>query len=263
MRIQDRTFIISGGSSGLGLATAQDLYSQGAYIALLDMNTDAGEDAVTQLGKERARFFEVDVSDTDSIASAVEGAVKWVKDTGMELGGVISAAGVGNPGKIVDRNNEPLPISAIDFVLNINLRGTLDLVRQCVPHMTQVKPLGPDGERGVIVLVSSSAAFDGQPGQVAYAASKGAVASLTLPLARDLAQYGIRVVTIAPSLFESGMSAMMSDKVRKSLERVMEFPRRAGRGEEFAKLVRQGVENVMLNGVVVRLDGAMRMPSRL
>lgn len=151
----------------------------------------------------------------------------------------------------------------IDFVLNINLRGTIDLIRQCLPHMVNVKPLPPDGERGVIVMVASSAAFDGQPGQVAYSASKGAVASLTLPLARDLARYGIRAVTIAPSLFESAMTAQLSEKARKSLERVMEFPVRAGKPEEFASLVRQSIENGMLNGTVLRLDGAMRMPSKM
>ena len=154
-------------------------------------------------------------------------------------------------------------MKSIDFVLNINLRGTLDFVRQCVPLMTTTEPEGEDKERGVIILVSSSAAYDGQPGQVSYAASKGAVRSLTLPLARDLAQYGIRVVTIAPSLFESRMTAMMSDKVRNSLQRVMEFPKRAGRATEFAQLVRQGVENKMLNGVCIRIDGGMRMPSKM
>ena len=154
-------------------------------------------------------------------------------------------------------------MKSIDFVLNINLRGTLDFVRQCVPLMAATEPEGDDKERGVIILVSSSAAYDGQPGQVSYAASKGAVRSLTLPLARDLASYGIRVVTIAPSLFESRMTAMMTDKVRKSLERVMEFPKRAGKATEFAQLVRHGVENKMLNGVCIRIDGGMRMPSKM
>jgi 3-hydroxyacyl-CoA dehydrogenase/3-hydroxy-2-methylbutyryl-CoA dehydrogenase len=147
--------------------------------------------------------------------------------------------------------------------MSVNVRGSIDLVRQVVPHLAKSSAVGADGERGVIVLVSSSAAFDGQPGQVSYSASKGAIASLTLPLTRDLARYGIRVVTIAPSLFESRMTAMMSDKVRASLTRVMEFPKRAGRGEEFAQLVIQGIENVMLNGVVIRLDGGMRMPSKM
>ena len=154
-------------------------------------------------------------------------------------------------------------MSAVDFVLSINLRGTIDLIRQVVPYMTQAPGTGPDNERGVIIMVASSAAFDGQMGQVAYAASKGAVRSMTLPMARDLARFGIRVVTIAPSLFDSNMTALMSDKVRRSLERVMEFPKRAGRPDEFARLVKHVVENAMLNGEVVRLDGAMRMPSKL
>jgi 3-hydroxyacyl-CoA dehydrogenase / 3-hydroxy-2-methylbutyryl-CoA dehydrogenase len=148
-------------------------------------------------------------------------------------------------------------------VLNINIRGTLDLVRLSLPHIIEAPPLQPDGERGVLILVASSAAFDGQPGQVAYAASKGAIASLTLPLARDIARYGVRVVTIAPSLFESRMTSVLPEKARKSLERVMEFPVRAGKPEEFAALVRQGIENSMLNGTVIRLDGAMRMPSKM
>lgn len=147
--------------------------------------------------------------------------------------------------------------------MNINVRGSIDLIRQILPHMSAIEATQPDGERGVIVLVSSSAAFDGQPGQVAYSASKGAIASLTLPLTRDLAKYGIRVVTIAPSLFASGMTAVMSDKVRASLTRVMEFPLRPGKPEEFARIVREGLENSMLNGVVIRLDGGMRMPSKI
>lgn len=161
------------------------------------------------------------------------------------------------------RTGEAVSMDAIDFVLNINLRGTLDLVRQSLPYMIKTEPTQPDGERGVIILVSSSAAFDGQPGQVAYSASKGAVAAMTLPMARDLARYGIRVVTIAPSLFESAMTAKLGEKARKSLERVMEFPVRAGQPDEFASIVRQGIENVMLNGTVIRIDGAMRMPSKM
>jgi 3-hydroxyacyl-CoA dehydrogenase / 3-hydroxy-2-methylbutyryl-CoA dehydrogenase len=153
-------------------------------------------------------------------------------------------------------------MSTVDLVLNINLRGTIDLMRQVCEHLIKVKPID-DGERGVFICVASSAAFDGQPGQMAYSASKGAVAAMTLPIARDLAQYGIRVVTIAPSLFESAMTAQMSDKVKKSLERVMEWPVRAGRPDEFARSVKDSIENVMLNGTVIRLDGAMRMPSKM
>jgi len=147
--------------------------------------------------------------------------------------------------------------------MNVNVRGTIDLIRQVLPHMARTEPLDADGERGIVIMVASSAAFDGQPGQVAYSASKGAIASLTLPMTRDLARHGIRVVTIAPSLFDSRMTAMMSDKVRASLTRVMEFPLRPGKPHEFAQLVTQSIENIMLNGVVLRLDGGMRMPSKM
>lgn len=147
--------------------------------------------------------------------------------------------------------------------MNVNVRGTLDLVRQGVPHLIKNEPFTEEGERGVIILVSSSAAFDGQPGQVTYAASKGAIASVTLPLARDLSRYGIRVVTIAPSLFDSNMTKGLPAKARASLERVMEFPRRPGKPEEFSHLVQSSIENTMLNGTVIRLDGAMRMPSKM
>ncbi|PVH93765.1 NAD(P)-binding protein [Periconia macrospinosa] len=262
MKIADRTFIISGGASGLGLATARDLHAHGAYVSLLDLNGDAGAETVSTLGS-RAKFFEVDVSDTDAIAKAIEGTVAWIKETGKEIGGVVAGAGVGLPGMIIDKKNEPLALSSIDFVLNINLRGTLDLIRQALPYMTTNKPDGPDGERGVIIMIASSAAFDGQMGQVAYAASKGAVAALTLPLARDLSRFGIRAITIAPSLFDSNMTKMMSAKVKQSLTNAMEFPKRAGQPEEFARVVRDSVENSMLNGTVIRLDGAMRMPARL
>ena len=133
-----------------------------------------------------------------------------IKETGKDIGGVVAGAGVSLPGLIIDRKNEPLPISSIDFVLNINLRGMLNLTRQALPYMANAKPDGPNGERSVIIMIASSAAFDGQMGQVAYAASKGAVASLMLPLARDLSRYGIRAVTIAPALFDSNMTKMSS-----------------------------------------------------
>ncbi|KAF2006651.1 3-hydroxyacyl-CoA dehydrogenase type-2 [Amniculicola lignicola CBS 123094] len=262
MKPENRTFIISGGASGLALATARELHSAGAYVSLLDLNAESGSQITSELGP-RSKFFETDVSSTGSIAAAIAGTVSWVRETGAEVGGVVAGAGVGLPGLILGKGNEPLPIESIDFVLNINLRGTLDLIRQSLPLMATVKPDGPDGERGVIIMIASSAAFDGQMGQVAYAASKGAVASLTLPLARDLSKYGIRAVTIAPALFESNMTKMMSGKVKLGLEKAMEFPKRAGQPEEFAKLVRTTVENSMLNGTVLRLDGAMRMPARL
>lgn len=262
MHIKDRSFIISGGASGLGLATARDLHACGGYIAILDLNADNGAKIVSELGP-RTNFFETDVSETSSVEAAVAAAGKWIKETNKPLAAIIPAAGVGTPGKLIDRHNNPIPIESLDFVLNINLRGTLDLIRLSLPLMSTNVPTESDNERGVIIMVSSSAAYDGQPGQVAYAASKGAVRSLTLPLARDLASLGIRAMTIAPSYFESNMTAQMSDKVRKSLERVLEFPKRPGKGDDFAAMVRHCIENVMLNGECIRLDGATRMPSKL
>ncbi|KAK4541902.1 hypothetical protein LTR36_007266 [Oleoguttula mirabilis] len=263
MHIKDRTFIISGGASGLGLATVRDLHFHGGYISILDLHAENGIAIVRELGPERTIFFETDVTSTPSLQAAVDSTAAWIAQTAKPLGAIIPAAGVGNPGKLIDRHNEPISMAQLDFVLNINLRGVLDLIRLCLPHMTTTIPTAPDNERGVIIMVSSSAAFDGQPGQAAYAASKGAIRSLTLVLARDLAQYGIRAVSIAPSYFESNMTAQMSEKVRRSLEKVLEFPKRPGKGEDFARMVRGCVENVMLNGECIRLDGATRMPSKL
>jgi len=262
MQIKDRTFIISGGASGLGLATVRDLHAQGGYIAIIDLNADNGDKIVGELG-ERTKFFEADMSESDSVASAVSAIASWVSSTGKPVGGVIPAAGVGNPAKLVDRHGDPVDMSQLDFVLSINLRGVLDLLRLTLPLMVKNEPLEPDGERGAIVLVSSSAAFDGQPGQLAYAASKGAMRSIALVLARDHARDGIRCNAIAPSMFESNMTAQMSDKVRQSLQRVFEFPKRAGKAQEFASAVRFCIENAMLNGEVMRLDGATRMPSKM
>jgi len=263
MKIEGRTFVISGGASGLGRACVEQLCKAGGYVAILDMNDEMGQELVKEIGGGMAKFFKANVLETESVAAAVKGALAWSKETGKLLGGVVAAAGVATPAKILDKNLNPFSLDDFDFVMNVNVRGTIDLIRQCLPHMAKTTPVSEDGERGIIIMVASSAAFDGQPGQVAYSASKGAIASLTLPMTRDLARYGIRVVTIAPSLFDSRMTAMMSDKVRASLTRVMEFPLRPGKPHEFAQLVTQSIENIMLNGVVLRLDGGMRMPSKM
>lgn len=261
------------------------------------MNEENGENTVKELGdNSRARFWQTDVSDTDSVAAAVEGIVSWTRQTGRQIGGVVAAAGVGLPSKVgwtstrlegvrgapidvvqaIDRNGTPLSLASFDTVLSINLRGSVDLIRQLLPTITANAPLGShpsvsspsqtdpgDGERGVLILVSSVAAYDGQPGQISYSASKGAISSLVLPLARDLAAYGIRAVAVAPGVFESAMTNLMPAKVRRSLEGVQEFPRRMGRPEEFARLVREVVGNVMVNATTIRLDGAVRMPSKM
>ncbi|KAK8113556.1 short chain dehydrogenase [Apiospora sp. TS-2023a] len=268
MKIEGRTFVISGGASGLGQATTEELVRAGGYVSVLDMNEDNGAAVVKKVGADKARFFQCNVTDTESIAAAVKGTVEWVKETGKPLGGVIPAAGISLPSTMLDRHNNPLSLSDFNFVLAVNLTGTIDLVRQVLPHLAATHPVGAagsleEGERGIVIMVASAAAFEGQRGQVSYSASKGAVTSMTLPMTRDLSRYGIRVVTLAPSLFESAMTSLMSDKVRKSLEGAMEFPQRAGRPEEFAMAARHAIENVMLNGTVIRLDGGMRMPSKL
>ncbi|TLD27179.1 hypothetical protein PspLS_04372 [Pyricularia sp. CBS 133598] len=250
-------------ASGLGRACAIDLVAHGANVAVLDINPELGDGLVKELGADKARFFTVDVTDSGSIAKAVEGSASWAKETGKPFGGVIPAAGVGFPGLILDSKKNPLSLDSFDLVVAINLRGTIDLVRQCLPHIAVAAPDGPDGEHGVVIMIASSAAFDGQMGQTAYAASKGALASAALPMARDLSRHGIRVAVIAPGMFETAMTAAMSDKVRSGLEKTLEFPKRGGKPDEFAGLVRHIIENSMLNGVVVRLDGAARMPSKL
>lgn len=189
-------------ASGLGRAVAEDLSRHGASVALLDRNEEDGRAAAAALGGgDKARFFVADVSDSDSVAAAVAGAATWAAATGRPLGGVVPAAGIGFPGLVLDRDLQPLSLDQFDFVVNINLRGTIDLVRQVLPHLARGAAdsggdSDNDGERGVVIMVASSAAFEGQMGQVAYAASKGAVASMTLPMARDLSRHGIRVVTI-------------------------------------------------------------------
>ncbi|EFY99146.1 hypothetical protein MHUMG1_05024 [Metarhizium humberi] len=259
MKIENRTFLISGGASGLGKACALELIKNGANVAILDMNED-GHELVKEVGSS-AKFFVCDVLNTESITKAVQGTAEWAKASNKPIGGVIPAAGVSTPATILDRDGAPFSLDDVDFVLGVNLRGTLDLVRQGVAEIAKTEE-GPDGERGIVIMVASSAAFDGQKGQISYSASKGAVAAMTLPMARDLARFGIRVVTIAPSLFETRMTSMMSGKVRKSLEATFEFPKRSGQPEEFAGLVKHSIENVMLNGTVIRLDGGSR-PSKI
>ncbi|OAA47909.1 3-hydroxyacyl-CoA dehydrogenase [Metarhizium rileyi] len=259
MKIQNRTFIISGGASGLGKACALELIKNGANVAILDLNED-GHEMVKDVGS-CAKFFVCDVLDTESITKAVQGTAEWAKASSKPIGGVIPAAGVSTPATILNRDGAPFSMDDVDFVVGVNLRGTLDLVRQGVAEIAKTEE-GSDGERGIVIMIASSAAFDGQKGQISYSASKGAVAAMTLPMARDLARFGIRVVTIAPSLFETRMTSMMSSKVRKSLEATYEFPKRPGQPEEFAALAKHSIENIMLNGTVIRLDGGSR-PSKI
>ncbi len=249
MRVEGKTFLVTGGGSGLGAATARRLVEGGAksiILADLAQNEEVGENAT---------FVETDVTDEDSVLAAVEAA----RGSGG-LHGVVNCAGVGTPGKVVGRDG-PLDLGAFTKVIQVNLVGTFNVTRLAAAAMQENEP-DEEGERGVIVNTASVAAFDGQIGQAAYSASKGGVVSMTLPIARELARSGIRVATIAPGIFESPMLAGLPEEARESLGKQVPFPPRLGRPEEYAALVLHIIGNTMLNGEVIRLDGAIRMAPR-
>jgi len=245
--IQDRTFLVAGGGSGLGAATATMLADGGANVVVADLKGEPGAGT---------RFVETDVTDERSVGAAVEAATE---EFGA-LHGAVNCAGVAIAEKTLGRDG-PHSLDSFVRVIRVNLIGTFNVVRLAAAAMAGNDP-GEDGGRGVIVNTASVAAFDGQIGQVAYAASKGGVASMTLPLAREFARSGIRVVTIAPGLFDTPMMAGLPEDARASLGNQVPFPSRLGRPEEYAALVRHVVENDMLNGEVIRLDGAIRMAPR-
>ncbi|KAK6533305.1 hypothetical protein TWF694_002258 [Orbilia ellipsospora] len=262
MKIEGRTFIVSGGASGLGRATTLDLYAKGASIAILDLNSDLASQVIASTSADRVRFFQTDVTNSEQVAANVKLAAEWSAETKNPLGGIVAAAGIGNPALTYGRQG-PVDLDGFKFVIDINLIGTVDVVRNGLEYLTKVQPEGEDGERGVIIMVASAAAYEGQSGQLAYAASKGGVVSMTLPMARDLSKYGIRVVTLAPSMFDSPMTEKMPPKVKESLTRSMEFPKRPGKPHEFSQVAIACIESTMINGEVIRLDGASRMPARL
>ena len=255
MHIEGRTFLVSGGASGLGGATARMLVGAGAHVVILDVNAEAGSRAAADLG-ERARFAETDVSRAED----VERAVAVARDTFGGVHGAVNAAGVLFPEKVLGKKG-PHRLETFEKTVRVNLVGTFNVIRLAAEAMAAGEPT-ESGERGVIVSTASVAAYDGQIGQAAYAASKGGVVGLTLPAARELARYGIRVVTIAPGIFDTPMLAGLSDAARASLGEQVPFPPRLGRPEEYAALVRHIVENEVLNGEVIRLDGALRMAAK-
>jgi NAD(P)-dependent dehydrogenase (short-subunit alcohol dehydrogenase family) len=243
--------IVSGGASGLGLACARRLRRSGCRVVILDLPHSAGP---TVARVHDLVFHPVDVTDADQVAAAVA--------TAAHLGPirvVVTCAGIDSPGRAVGRHG-PLPLDDFERVVRINLTGTFNVIRLAAAEMKETEPL--DGERGVIITTSSVAATDGQIGQAAYAASKAGVAALTLPLARELASSLIRVVSIAPGIFDTPMLAAMPDNVRESLGAQVPHPARLGRPDEFAALVEHIVQNPMLNGETIRLDGAIRMAPR-
>jgi NAD(P)-dependent dehydrogenase (short-subunit alcohol dehydrogenase family) len=250
MNIDGCSAIVTGGASGLGNATARALTAAGAHVIVLDLPSSEGEKAAVALGPT-ARFVAADVADEDQVRAAV--------DQASELGPlrvVVNCAGIATPGKVLGRDGV-LPLEQFERVIRVNLIGTFNVVRLAAAAMVATEPLGE--ERGVIVNTASVAAFDGQIGQPAYSASKGGVAAMTLPLARELARDLIRVVTIAPGIFETPMMAGLPQAAQDSLAAQVPHPSRLGKPDEYASLVRHIVENAMLNGEVIRLDGAIRM----
>lgn len=255
MQIESSVFLITGGGSGLGAAAARDLAARGARVVLADINRPAGEVLATELGPN-VRFIATDVtSETDGQA-----AVRCALDSFGGLHGLVNCAGIAPGEKVVGREG-PHRLESFARAININLIGVFNMTRLAAAAMVTQAP-DAEGERGVIVNTASIAAFDGQIGQAAYAASKAGVVGMTLPIARELARFGVRVVTIAPGIFETPMMAGMPRETSEALGRSVPFPSRLGRPAEFAALVRHICENSMLNGEVIRLDGALRMAAR-
>ena len=255
MQIGNHVFLVTGGASGLGAATARLLAAEGGSVVIADLDRAAGEKLAAKLGSA-VRFALTDVtSETDAQA-----AVDLALQTFGHLHGLVNCAGVAPSEKVVGRDG-PHRFESFAKTININLVGTFNMIRLAAVAIAKEEP-GEEGERGVIVNTASIAAFDGQIGQAAYAASKGGVAALTLPVARELARSGIRVVTIAPGIFETPMMAAFPQEVQDALAKSVPFPQRLGRPAEFAALVRHIVENPMLNGETIRLDGALRMTPR-
>ena len=255
MEIAGHTFLVTGGASGLGAATARRLVAAGAHVMLCDVGAAAGNKLAGELGL-RAGFVEADVTDEAPVARAIADA----RAKFGALHGVVNCAGVA-PGERILGRSGPHALASFRRAVEINLIGTFNVLRLAAQAMAG-NPPGAEGERGVVVNTASVAAFDGQVGQAAYSASKAGVAGLTLPAARELARLGIRVMTIAPGVFETPMVAAFSPELKQSLAAQVPFPPRLGRPEEFAALVEHIIANPMLNGEVIRLDGALRMAAK-
>ena len=251
MQIQNSVFLVAGGGSGLGAATAQMLASLGGKVVIADLN----EGATAKLGGH-AKFIRTDVTDEAQTQAAVDLCVSAFG----AIHGAINCAGIA-PGERVVGRNGPHALASFERAVRINLVGTFNVIRLAAAKMT-VQPAFANGERGVIVNTSSVASMDGQIGQAAYAASKAGVNGMTLPIARELAKFGVRVMTIAPGIFDTPMLQGMSEEVRTSLGQQIPFPPRLGRPDEYAALVRHIIENEVLNGEVIRLDGAIRMTAK-
>ena len=255
MNISTRTFLVTGGGSGLGGATASLIAATGGRVVLADINEKAGRDMQTTIGPS-ALFVRTDVTDPESVSAALDQA----EEQFGPLYGAVNCAGIAIAEKTLGREG-PHRLESFERVVRVNLIGTFNVIRLAAERMAQNEP-NADGERGIVINTASVAAFDGQVGQAAYSASKGGIVGMTLPVARDLARNGIRVMTIAPGIFDTPLLAGLPEKARISLGEQVPFPSRLGRPEEFAALAKHIIENPMLNGEVIRLDGAIRMAPR-
>ena len=259
MQLQGQTAIVTGGGSGLGAATARVLAAAGAKVALLDINLAAAQALAAELGGAAVAFaVACDVADAASAEAAIAAAAQALGPARI----VMNVAGIGSAKRIVGKDGSAAPLADFERVVRVNLIGTYNICRLAAARIVALEPLNADGERGVIVNTASVAAFDGQVGQEAYAASKGGVAAMTLPLARDLAQFGVRVCTIAPGIFATPLLKQLPEAVQQSLAAAIPFPKRLGDPDEFARLALHIVNNGALNGEVIRLDGALRMAPR-
>lgn len=253
MQLKDTRAIVTGGVSGLGFAVARHLVAHGGKVALFDVNDEKGAAAVTELGAGNASFLKTDVSDEAGVAANVTAA----KDFLGGLNACINCAGILGAGRVLGKNG-PMALSQFQTTVMVNLVGSFNVAKACAELM-QHNAAGTDGERGVIVNTASVAAYEGQIGQAAYSASKGGVVGMTLPMARELARFGIRVMTVAPGIFWTPMVDGMPEDVQQSLSASIPFPSRLGKPEEFADLVAYILGNTYLNGETIRLDGATRL----
>ena len=250
MHIQDSVIIITGGASGLGEASARRLAAAGARIAICDLNAEAGQALAEELG---GLFVSCNVA----AAADAEQVIKQTVERFGQVDGLINCAGIGTPAKAVGRDG-PLALEAFEKIIDVNLNGSFNMIRLAAHQMMQQQP-NAEGERGVIINTASVAAYDGQIGQPAYAASKAGIVGMTLPLAREFARSGIRVMTIAPGLFLTPLLQSLPEEAQQSLGMQVPFPSRLGKPAEYAQLAQQIIENPMLNGETIRLDGAIRM----
>lgn len=254
MQIEGQSALVSGGGSGLGEAVARELARLGAKVAVIDVNPQGAQRVAGEIGGVAQV---ADIADEASLTAALDAAEAAHGPARI----VMNIAGIGTAKRVIGKDGSPAPLVDFERVIRVNLVGTYNMVRLTAARIARLEPLA-DGERGVMVMTASVAAYDGQVGQEAYSASKGGIVSMTLPLARDMAQHGIRVCTIAPGLFETPLMRTLPEPVQQSLAASIPFPSRLGRPEEFAALAAHIVTNVHLNGETIRLDGALRMAPR-